>query len=152
VRVQHNEAQKELCISVNQSPPFTEQKEKMIWNGIRDYYAKKGHEVIPDRVKYYAQLMKLFPKKITLRAQKTRWGSCTSEGHISLNWRLMGAPLAVLDYVVIQELAHLKHPNHSKAFWSLVEAHCPGFRIQEAWLKNHQSKLRFLLSVEIDKP
>ena len=74
---------------------------------------------------------------VTIRNQRSRWGSCSRTGRIALNFRLVQMPPFVSDYVLIHELMHLKQQNHSVRFWRLVEAACPGFREAEAWLKRH---------------
>lgn len=75
--------------------------------------------------------------RITVRAQRTRWGSCTRRGAISLNWRLMQLPPAVCDYIIVHELAHLRHLNHSRQFWAEVERLCPDYVESETWLRHH---------------
>jgi len=80
-------------------------------------------------------------KKVVVRDQKTRWGSCSTSGTISLNWRLMLASEVIRDYVMIHELMHRKRFDHSPEFWALVEAACPRFREHEKWLKAHQEEL-----------
>jgi predicted metal-dependent hydrolase len=79
--------------------------------------------------------------RIAIRDQRTRWGSCSSRGTLSFNWRLALAPFEVLDYVVVHELCHLCHPNHSPDFWRLVSARRPDWRVQRAWLREHGSEL-----------
>lgn len=76
-----------------------------------------------------------------LSGARTRWGSCTSKGVVRLNWRLVQAPPAVLDYVIAHELAHLRHMNHSPAFWAEVERLYPGWQPARQWLKNHGNSL-----------
>ena len=76
-------------------------------------------------------------RRVSVRNQRTRWGSCSRRGVISLNWRLIQLPDAVRDYVILHELAHLQHLNHSKRFWSEVERLCPEYRTAEAWLREH---------------
>jgi hypothetical protein len=79
---------------------------------------------------------------ISIRDQKTRWGSCSSRGTLSFNWRLVMAPRVVLEYVVIHELAHLKQPNHSPAFWQIVAQHFPDYKKARAWLRANATLLR----------
>ena len=104
---------------------------------ILTFYKKAAERVLPKRVWELAKLTGLEPTKVSLRGQKTLWGSCSPSGSIQLNWKLISAPLNVIDYVVIHELAHLKHPNHSSAFWSEVYMHCPDYKQQKLWLKKH---------------
>lgn len=72
-----------------------------------------------------------------LSGARTRWGSCSSQGTVSLNWRLIMAPPAAIDYVILHELAHLKERNHSRRFWTLLEKLCPGYKAQRQWLKDN---------------
>jgi predicted metal-dependent hydrolase len=79
--------------------------------------------------------------RIQVRDQRTRWGSCSSRGTLSFNWRLVLAPFEVLDYVVVHELCHLREPNHSRRFWGLVESRRPDWRSQQDWLREHGPEL-----------
>ena len=79
---------------------------------------------------------------LSIRGQSTRWASCSSTGAMSFNWRLLLAPVRVLDYVVEHEVAHLDVPDHSPRFWALVAERCPGYREHERWLKRHGPALR----------
>jgi len=81
------------------------------------------------------------PKRIQIRDQRSRWGSCSTRGTLSFNWRLVLAPFAVLDYVVVHELCHLREPNHSRRFWKLVEQRRPDWRAQREWLDEHGPEL-----------
>ncbi len=80
--------------------------------------------------------------RISIRDQKTRWGSCSSKKNLNFNWRLLMAPPAVLQYVIIHELTHLEQMNHSKKFWSLVAKRCPDYKTHQKWLKEHGTELR----------
>jgi len=80
-------------------------------------------------------------ERIRIGDQRTLWGSCSMRGTLSFNWRLVLAPLEVLDYVVVHELCHLHVPNHSKRFWALVEQHRPEWRDQRGWLHEHGPEL-----------
>jgi len=82
-------------------------------------------------------------KRVVVRNQRTRWGSCSCHGAISLNWRLIQLPEQVRDYIIIHELMHLRHLNHSPRFWAEVERSCPDYRRAEDWLKRHASQAGF---------
>lgn len=79
---------------------------------------------------------------LTIKGQRTRWGSCSSKGNLNFNWRLMMAPADAVDYVIIHELCHLREMNHSKRFWGLVGHYCPNYRYWIRWLKDHEPDLR----------
>jgi predicted metal-dependent hydrolase len=82
-------------------------------------------------------------KRVSVRNQKSRWGSCSHNGTISLNWRLIQLPAAVRDYIIIHELMHLRELNHSPRFWSEVEKVCPNYHAAEEWLKQNSGQVGF---------
>lgn len=104
-------------------------------------YITAAKEYFPKRAAYYQQFTGGSYNRITIRDQKTRWGSCSAKGTLSFNWRLMLAPPEILDYVVIHELCHLTYMDHSAAFWRKVESVCPGYRTARRWLKDHGHEL-----------
>jgi predicted metal-dependent hydrolase len=77
------------------------------------------------------------PAMVRISKARTRWGSCSSNGNIALNWRLAMAPPEILDYIIVHELAHLKHPNHSRAFWAEVGRILPDYKARKQWLKQY---------------
>ena len=99
--------------------------------------AKQAKEVIPARVAYYAALLGVEYGRITIRTQKTRWGSCSAKGNLNFNCLLMLAPPEVLDSVVVHELCHRKHMNHSKAFYDEIARIMPDYKARHAWLKQN---------------
>ena len=103
--------------------------------------AEEALKVIPERVEYFAKVIGVTYGKITIRNQKTRWGSCSSKGNLNFNCLLMLAPPEVLDYVVVHELCHRKQMNHSKAFWSEVEKVLPDYKEARKWLKEEGSQM-----------
>lgn len=106
-------------------------------------YRNAAKEYIPKRVEYYHSLTGGHYTKITIRDQKTRWGSCSSTGTLSFNYRLMLAPPRVLDYVVVHELCHLTYMNHSKDFWNMVGSILPDYKKYRKWLKENGDTLHF---------
>lgn len=103
--------------------------------------ADKALNYIPGRVKYYADIIGVTYGKITIRNQKTRWGSCSSKGNLNFNCLLMLTPSEVIDYVVVHELCHRKEMNHSVAFWAEVEKVIPNYKEQVKWLKENGGKI-----------
>jgi predicted metal-dependent hydrolase len=88
-----------------------------------------------------ASALRVKPKRIQIRDQRSRWGSCSTTGTLSFNWRLVLAPFEVLDYVVVHELCHMREANHSSRFWKLVEVRRPNWRAQRDWLDRHGPEL-----------
>jgi predicted metal-dependent hydrolase len=103
---------------------------------------KLAAKQLPPRVRELADLHQLPARCVTVRNQKSRWGSCSRRGTISLNWRLIQSPPFVQDYIILHELCHLREMNHSCRFWREVEQVCPNFEFAEQWLKQHSPLLR----------
>ena len=97
---------------------------------------------LPPRVLELAAVHQMPVRRVTVRNQRSRWGSCSRRGTVSLNWRLVQAPAFVRDYIILHELAHLKEMNHSRRFWREVARLCPDFATAEKWLKGHLDLLR----------
>ncbi len=104
-------------------------------------YRNSARITFEKRVAYYHQLTGGEYHTITIRDQKSRWGSCSSQGTLSFNYRLIFAPPKVLDYVVVHELCHLTHMDHSRNFWNMVEQIMPEYRTYKNWLKEHGHEL-----------
>ena len=100
-------------------------------------YRELARAVISQRAAYFAAKMGVTFGRISIRAQKTRWGSCSSRGNLNFNWKLILMPPEILDYVVVHELAHRKQMNHSKLFWAEVERVLPDYRERRRWLKEN---------------
>jgi predicted metal-dependent hydrolase len=96
---------------------------------------------LPPRLLELAAQHGLAVNRVTIRAQRSRWGSCSSKAHIALNYRLVLMPPEVRDYILIHELMHLRQADHSRKFWRHVEAACPAFRDAERWLRKHGPSL-----------
>lgn len=112
-------------------------------NVIERFYRKKSEEVIHDRLQFFNEHYQFSYSRVTLRNQKTRWGSCSSRRNLNFNWRLIMAPIEVIDYVVVHELCHLKEMNHSPRYWALVEEAIPDYKKHRKWLKDNHYLLAF---------
>ena len=102
---------------------------------------KQAAQVLPSKVQHFAAVIGVSYGRITIRGQRTRWGSCSAKGNLNFNCLLMLCPEEVMDYVVIHELCHRKEMNHSPAFWAEVETYCPDYRIHRKWLKENGASL-----------
>lgn len=111
---------------------------------LKDWYRKQTAEAVGRYVNEWSQRMNVKPTAIRIKDQKKRWGSCSSRGGLNFNWRLSMAPEGVLEYVVVHELCHFIHMNHSKAFWDLVETLMPDYPEKRAWLKENGQALFWL--------
>lgn len=101
------------------------------------FLKKAARTFIEKQLKQYSQLMEVTYGSLSLRQQKTRWGSCSGQDNISLNWRLVHYPPEIISYVIVHELAHLVHHNHSKSFWGLVARYDPDYPEHRSYLKKH---------------
>ncbi len=120
---------------------FLTQAETKRLETLEKRYRSAARTQFEQRCAYYRQFTGGSYTSITVRNQKTRWGSCSSSGTLSFNYRLIFAPPAVLDYVVVHELCHLTHMNHSRAFWDKVGAVMPDYKARRQWLKDHGPEL-----------
>jgi predicted metal-dependent hydrolase len=98
-------------------------------------------EITKGRIQKFTLKLQMKPKDILIREQKQRWGSCTPEGNILLNWRLFLAPASIIDYVLAHELAHLKHMNHSNEYWETLKMLLPDYEKRKDWLRVYGSTL-----------
>ena len=100
------------------------------------FYKKEIQKILPIRVEEFSKKMQLFPTSISFRKNKRTWGSCNFKNGLNFNILLMKFPIEVMDYVIVHELAHIKHKNHSKNFWDLVAVYCPNYKEIEKLFKN----------------
>jgi len=106
-------------------------------NAFKDFYITQGLERIRKRVAYFAPKIGTVPNKVDVRELGYRWASCSSHRNVAFHWKCMMAPLTIIDYIVVHELCHLLHLNHSVAFWNEVDKILPSHRERHAWLKKH---------------
>lgn len=102
---------------------------------LENWYREQTKKIIKNRMEYAHKFIHEQERTVRIRTQKSRWGSCSSKGGLNFNWRLSMAPLTVIDYVVIHEMCHLRHMNHSKEFWNMVQAILPDYKKEQQWLK-----------------
>ena len=110
---------------------------------IENFYRDQAKAYLPQRVKELAESHGFVYRNVRIKNQKTRWGSCSAKHNLNFNMRLMMAPPDAIDSVIIHELCHLKVLNHSKAFWNLVEKHCPDYKEWQKWFKENEHFLVF---------
>jgi predicted metal-dependent hydrolase len=106
------------------------------------WYKKEAGENLTERVHYYSNGLQLFPKGIRITSAEHRWGSCSRDNRLSFSWRIIMAPLRIIDYILIHELVHIKEKNHSKRFWKYLESIIPDYRKYRLWLKENGHSLR----------
>ena len=154
VRAPYFATNREICRFVREHEAWIAEKRKKLQESVskiessavlseaelRDL-AKKAKNVLPDKVKQYAERIGVTYGRIAIRSQKTKWGSCSSKGNLNFNCLLMLAPDSVQDYVVIHELCHRKQMNHSPQFWAEVERVMPEYRVWKRWLRDHGTTL-----------
>ncbi|HEX6459305.1 MAG TPA: SprT family zinc-dependent metalloprotease, partial [Thermoleophilaceae bacterium] len=113
-----------------------------IRDALERWYRREARQEVEHRLKAAVARAGTSYTTLTIRAQRTRWASCSSNGSMSFNWRLLLAPEEIVDYVVEHEVAHLEVLDHSQRFWRLLGSRCPEYREHERWLKRHGAALR----------
>lgn len=121
----------------------TDTSQETVRAALAAWYRKQARVVIAERLTVWNAHYRFTFGRVSIKEQKSRWGSCSRQGNLNFNWRLLLAPLPVLDYVVIHELAHLKEQNHSPRFWAIVAQTCPDYTAKRRWLRQHGRDLRF---------
>lgn len=117
------------CFWVEDSLPVSVQ--------LHEWYQRNAEKQLSARTAHYARLMGVVPRSVVVKQYKSRWGSCSVMGDIAYNWQIIIAPSAVVDYVVVHELCHLRQHNHSPRFWQAVADILPNYRDNRQWLKTH---------------
>lgn len=107
----------------------------------QEFYRKQATLKIKERMKRIAPNFSEQPTAVKVLELQNRWASCTPAKALNFHWKCAMAPLSVLDYIIVHEMVHLEHPNHSKAFWDAVDKQMPGYRESEAWLKQNGVKM-----------
>ncbi|MBM7556774.1 M48 family metallopeptidase [Halanaerobacter jeridensis] len=133
--------QGKFWLMISKSVAEADDRRELIREEVIQWYRSHADAKIKERVKKYQQQIGEEPNAIKVKKQKKRWGSCSSKRNLNFNWKLIMAPMSVIDYLVVHELAHLKYPNHSKEFWQLVEAVIPNYEEKQEWLRINGRRL-----------
>jgi len=120
-----------------------DQRRVKIRTALVEWYRDHAKEKINERVSKYKVKLDVEPNNVVVKKQKKRWGSCSSKGNLNFNWKIIMAPMSVVDYLVVHELTHLIHDNHSRDFWSTVAAVIPDIKEKKEWLKVNGRRLDF---------
>jgi predicted metal-dependent hydrolase len=110
-------------------------------NIIRNWYIVESKKYLIKTNSYYEKLIGVSTRKLLFGEYKSKWGSCNSQKRVSYDWRIIMAPIEVIHYLVIHELCHIVHPNHSQFFWILVEKYMKDYKLHKKWLKLNSNKL-----------
>ncbi|HEX3002486.1 MAG TPA: SprT family zinc-dependent metalloprotease [Methanoregula sp.] len=114
----------------------------VIRNAIHHWYKEEAKKEIHARCMYFSMMTGYSPTSLRISGARTRWGSCTYKGGLNFSWRLVQAPLSIVDYVIVHELVHIRQHDHSKKFWTKVEALMPDYRVRREWLRENERLLR----------
>jgi predicted metal-dependent hydrolase len=107
------------------------------FEAFKEFYRTKAQPKLEDRVAYYQAKLGVTPGVVRVMELKNRWASCSADGSLNFHWKCMMAPLNIIDYVVVHELVHLKHKNHTDTFWRLVDKVMPDYRERKEWLRQN---------------
>jgi predicted metal-dependent hydrolase len=130
--------QDELVVSVRDKNVDNAQAIKQL---LIKWFKQKSEVSLKDKTEHYSKIIGVNPSSVTIKSFKARWGSCSVTAGIQYNWKIIIAPDRIVDYVVIHELCHILHHNHSPAFWKTVERYCHDYRDCSAWLKINGARL-----------
>lgn len=115
--------------------------QRCIKQALESWMKQQARQYATTLIERHAPTFDLQPRSLRIKTQKSRWGSCGPKNDINLNWLLILAPPSIIEYVVVHELCHIRHKNHSKDFWQLVAAHLPDYLHHREWLKRHGTQL-----------
>jgi hypothetical protein len=125
----------ELCVNLYAPRP------QDLRSCLKAWFILQAKKSLLQKTEFWCKKLNTNIGKITIKEQKTRWGSCSSLGNINYNWRIIMAPEKTIDYLVIHEVSHRHYMNHSKEFWHLVQSHQPDYAKHKLWLKQHSHKI-----------
>ena len=129
-----------LVVEVN-AKSDSENDRKAIKTALMDWYLQHAEEKIKERVSRFARLIGKHPNSTKIKNQEKRWGSCSRTGIIRFNWKIIMAPISIMDYVIVHELCHLFYPHHSPQFWQRVQSIIPDYKKRQHWLKENSLQM-----------
>jgi len=129
-----------LVVEVN-AKSDSENDRKAIKAALMDWYLQHAEEKIKERVSRFARLIGKRPNSTKIKNQEKRWGSCSRTGIIRFNWKIIMAPISIMDYVIVHELCHLFYPHHSPQFWQRVQSIIPDYKKRQHWLKENSLQM-----------
>lgn len=136
-------------ISVSNTLHFPKFLQFRIQKELTEWYIRQAKEIITKRVSHNCKILKTNYKSISFSDTISKWGSCSKENHLQFNWRLVMAPMLVIDYVVVHELVHTREKNHGNRFWRIVASYKPAYKQYKKWLRAHSHALHsFFQSLE----
>lgn len=124
-------------------PEFIKTPSDYIKGKLVQWYKYQSQVILQERVDLYRRILDVEAKKIKIRTLKRTWANCSHLGVLTFSWRLIMAPLHIIDYVVVHELAHRIHHNHSRRFWKKVEKTIPEYKVCKKWLRENEGRLRW---------
>lgn len=130
---------------------FPKNKHDQAEDVIINWYKRTAKKIIKDRLEHFAELVDCRFNNFKISSAKKRWGSCSSKGNLNFSWRLMLAPIKIIDYVIAHELSHLKHLDHSREFWAYLESFFPEYKRCEKWLKDNGHLLDIRIRKKIER-
>jgi predicted metal-dependent hydrolase len=108
---------------------------------LREWYMARAQEKLTPKIRFYAAALGVVYDRILISDLKVRWASCTPKNNLNFNWRIIKAPIFVIDYLIVHELAHLLEPNHTASFWNIVAVQLPRYSLAKDWLREHGAAL-----------
>lgn len=147
LKVQRNDATepnillegRKLLVTIPSIP--ANQQSILVREILAQWYVQQAQKLFPERIAHYVPMVGARPTRIKIAKYKSRWGFCREDGLIALNWRIIQAPLSVIDYVIVHELTHRRYPHHRQTFWNAVRVIVPDFGVRKQWLRDHGAEL-----------
>ncbi|MDZ7860596.1 MAG: SprT family zinc-dependent metalloprotease [Candidatus Krumholzibacteriota bacterium] len=124
-------------------PDSVKKRDDLIRDALGEWYKSHAKNKLRSRISMYSERVGVSCRNIKVKNLKSRWGSCSKAGNININWRIIMAPLSIVDYVIVHELCHLKYHNHSKEFWRLLGQILPDYLKRKEWLRVNGTLLTF---------